>query len=91
MMVQEGVGGVLQRRYAAGESYDLPHRGALFGCRSKRGQFDIPPSRDSPGPAVVDTLLPQQIGALPPQPRVGWQAQRLVRARMASSASGNAG
>src|SRR5215218_326399 len=28
MMVQEGVGGVLQRRYAAGESYNLPHRGA---------------------------------------------------------------
>jgi hypothetical protein len=50
MMVQEGVGGVLQRRYAAGKSYNLPHRVPLFWCRSKRGQLEHPtqPRRSRP-------------------------------------------
>jgi hypothetical protein len=71
MLVQEGVGGVPERRHAAWESHDLPTGDPSMGVAANAGSSSVPRGRDSPGPAVGEKLLPQQIGALPPQPRVG--------------------
>jgi hypothetical protein len=83
MVVQEGVGGVLERRYAAGKSNNGPHWGPSLGVAANAGSSSLPRQYDSPGRHVDEELLPQQICAL--LPRVSCMAQRFVRARMASS------
>ena len=64
MLVQEGVGGVLERRVAR-KSNNLRHRRPpSLGVAANAGSSSVPRGRDSPGPAVIDKLVPQQIGAL---------------------------
>jgi hypothetical protein len=69
MLVQEDVGGVPERRHAAWESHDLPHRDPSIGVVANAGSSSLPRRCDRPGPDVGGGWSPQQIGALPPQPR----------------------
>ena len=64
MVLQEGVNGRLEGHGVAWESHDLPHGTSTSGVAANAGSSNIPPARDSPGLAVVEKLVPQQIGCL---------------------------
>jgi hypothetical protein len=64
MVVQEGVEGSLQANDAAWELNHLSHRAPLLGVAANAGTSSVPCGRDSPSPAVVHKLSPQQIGHL---------------------------
>ncbi len=64
MVVLEGIDGSLQAHGAAWELIHLPHRAPLLGVAANVGTSCVPRGRDSPGPAVVHKLSPQQIGCL---------------------------
>jgi hypothetical protein len=65
MLVQEGVGGVLERRHADGKPNDLRHRGTSSpGVAANAGSSSLPRGRVSPGRHAGEGPLPQQIGHL---------------------------
>jgi hypothetical protein len=62
MVVQEGVGGVLERNHAARKS-NRPHRDPFsLDVAANAGSSSLPCGRDSPGRRVGEGPLPQQIG-----------------------------
>ena len=62
MLVQDGVDGVLEFHHTTWQSNDSPNREPLLGVAANAGSSSLP--RDSPGLAVMDELLSQQIGCL---------------------------
>jgi hypothetical protein len=63
-VLQEGVDGSLEGYRAAWKSHDFPHGASSLAVAVNAGSSSLPRHRDSPGPAFVDQLSPQQIGCL---------------------------
>jgi hypothetical protein len=72
MLVQDGVDGVLKFHHTTWQSNDSPHREPLLGVAANAGSSSLPPGRDSPGLAVMDELLSQQMADLLRQHRGRW-------------------
>ena len=65
MLVQEGVDGCLEGHgVSPGSRTTFPTGTPSPGVAANAGSSSVPRGRDSPDPAVIDKLVPQQIGCL---------------------------